>query len=916
MLSHRNFQEVYNYSAAAAVGLDEDGLIVYANPKALELIFNRNNFLGEPIAKYIANQVHKDFFKSVLADQEFLLVCEGKQIDVLISSTAYSDHTGVTRTYLFIRDIGPLKKKENLLAYLNTATEALAQARDTKTALEQISKLIVPKFANWFSIDLLNDGKLQELILAHQDPEMIHWARQYRETYPTDLNGDSGAARVLRTGEPSYIPVINEMMILQSIPDPQQQKLLQLLNLQSSITVAVSNKEAIIGIISFISTVAGYYYDETDLRFAQNFASHIGLALENTRLNEAAANEISRRRHIESQLKITQGHLKSALSSGLVGTWIRDLNQNILYADESLSKMFGVPFMPEGCDPDVYQARIVGDDKDIANSVRDRSINNGDVYEVEYRVNNGNEIRWLFARGKTEHTDEGTPAFFTGVAIDITERKKAELALKENEGLFRFLANTIPHKMWTSDPDGTANYYNQQWYNYTGIDNFKELKEKVWDILHPEDRAKAEMEWPQAIAIGREMEMEHRLRRHDGQYRWHLSRFSAHRDEDGNIRLWVGTSTDIHDQKENEHRKDEFLSIASHELKTPLTSIKAFNQIIKRANPPAPLSSFIDKSAEHIFRLERLINDLLDVTKLNAGKMSYTIEPFSFRTMVMESIDNILYNTSHEIILEGAPEVTFTGDQFRLEQVMNNLLSNAIKYSPQAKKIVVGYKIEQDSIVLSVQDFGIGIAPENLDRLFDRYYRVDNTAMRFEGLGLGLYISSEILKRHKGSLWIESEQGKGSTFYFRLPLGNTDKNLQSVQKSDNFYADRHITIRFDGDHRLLDVDWTGFQDLASVQSGCAVILDYLKRHQVDRIVNNNSNVRGNWADAVEWVGSVWFPTMEQAGLKYFAHIFSPSTFSQLAAKKSIDIMAGIITTQYFTDIAQAREWIISRDAHN
>jgi PAS domain S-box-containing protein len=912
MLSHNNFQEVYNCSAGTVLGVDGGGLIVYANPRAIELIFDGSDFSGQPVSKYFAKHISDDFFKSVLTDQEFLMVNGNRQIDVLISSTIYLDNTGVTLTYLFIRDIGPLKKKENLLAYLNTATEALAQARDTKTALDQISKLIVPKFANWFSIDLLNDNKLEELILAHQDPEMIHWARQYRETYPTDLTGDSGAAKVLKTGEPSYIPVINETMISQSVRDPQQQEFLKRLNLQSSITVAVSNKDAIVGLISFISTTTGYHYDETDLRFSQNFASHIGLALENARLNEAATNEINRRHQIESQLKITQGHLTSALSSGLVGTWIRDLKQNILYADESLSRIFRLPYMPEGCNPDVFQNCIIQDEKDAADKARDEAIANGGVYETEYRINNGQEIRWLFARGKTEDTDERDPTYFTGVVIDITERKKAELVSKENEELFRFLANTIPHKLWTSNPDGSANYYNQQWYDYTGINDFTELKDKVWDLLHPHDRESAAAEWPAAIANGRDMEMEHRLRGQDGEYRWHLSRFSAHKDENGNVKLWVGTSTDIHDQKENEHRKDEFLSIASHELKTPLTSIKAFNQIMKRANPTAPLSGFIDKSAEHIFRLERLINDLLDVTKLNAGKMTYTLEPFSFRTMVKESIENILYNTSHEIILESAPEVEFTGDQFRLEQVMNNLLSNAIKYSPQAKKIVVGYKVEQDSIILSVQDFGIGIARENLDRLFDRYYRVDNTAMRFEGLGLGLYISSEILKRHKGSLWIESEQGEGSVFYFRLPLNKTEEKAQAIKKRDDFYSDKHITICYDNAQRLLDVDWTGFQDLASVQNGCLVILEYLKLHRVDRIVNNNTNVQGNWADAVEWVGNVWFPMMEQAGLKYFAHIFSPSTFSQLAAKKSIDIMAGIITTQYFTDIALARDWIINR----
>ena len=265
-------------------------------------------------------------------------------------------------------------------------------------------------------------------------------------------------------------------------------------------------------------------------------------------------------------------------------------------------------------------------------------------------------------------------------------------------------------------------------------------------------------------------------------------------------------------------RKDEFLSIASHELKTPLTSIKAFNQLMKRTREEKRLDGFIDKSAEHIYRLERLINDLLDVTKINAGKMNYSMEPFSFSQLLADSIANMQYNSTHEIILESAPELTFTGDRLRLEQVMNNFLTNAAKYSPNGRAILVNSRLEDDSVIVSVQDFGIGIAPENLDKLFDRYYRVDNTAMRFEGLGLGLFISSEILKRHQGSFWIESELGKGSTFYFRLPLSTAAEPAPVIQTKTN-YLDSKIRINYLPDACRMEVDWTGFQDFDSVKQG-------------------------------------------------------------------------------------------------
>jgi PAS domain S-box-containing protein len=892
MLSHKDFQDVHDHSPGMVIALDAAGLIVYANPKAQQDLFSATPFQGKT-----ATQFFEGPFKPDLANDEFAVRVPGDLTSVLISSTLYTDEAGVCLSYWIIRNISQLKKKEDLLAYLNIATEKLSRARNTRGALDQMSGLIVPKFATWFSIDLIKGNQMEELVLAHEDPGMIQWARKYREAYPTNLGSDTGAARVVKTGEPSFFPVITDEMIRASIKDPDQLADVLRLNVQSVITVAIYIRDTIVGVITFVSSEPGVYYDAADLRFAQNLANHIGLALENARLNE--------------QLEKTQMQLNSALSSGLVGTWRLDIEHKILYPDENLSRMFGIAYPLNGCKQEDFASRIHRDDRTLIDQKRKEAITLGGHYETEYRVIVDGITHWFFARGQTAMNPQGKPSVFTGVIVDVTDRKNAELALTESGELFRFLADAIPHKIWTSGPDGRVTYYNQGWYDYTGIFDFEELKEKVWDILHPEDRVKAEIEWPLAIQSGEGMETESRFRRHDGQYRWHLSRVKAHRDADGNIRLWVGTSTDIHEQKENEKRKDEFLSIASHELKTPLTSIKAFNQLMKRTKDEQRLTGFIDRSAEHIYRLERLINDLLDVTKINAGKMNYTVEEFDFSQFLRDSIANMQDNTTHEIILESAPEISYKGDRLRLEQVMNNFLTNAAKYSPDGTRIIVAGEIKENSIVVSVKDFGIGIAAENIDKLFDRYYRVDNTAMRFEGLGLGLFISSEILKRHQGSFWIESEPGTGSTFYFRLPL-TEEKQAEPVIQTGICYQDSKITITCHPELGRMDTDWTGFQNMESVKRGCMLMLDYLTRNKCDRVVNDNTHVMGNWSDAVEWVGNEWFPMMEKAGLRYFAHIFSPSTFSQLSAKKSIDIMAGIITTQYFTDIELARQWINSR----
>ncbi|MBB6107792.1 PAS domain S-box-containing protein [Mucilaginibacter lappiensis] len=491
--------------------------------------------------------------------------------------------------------------------------------------------------------------------------------------------------------------------------------------------------------------------------------------------------------------------------------------------------------------------------------------------------------------------------------IEITDTIRVKRKVEASDKRHNFLLNTMPQQVWTAKPNGELDYVNQVVCDDFGYDT-DVIVGKGWQgFVHLDDLTGCQTKWEQSLASGKEYMTEFRLKFSDGNYYWHLAR-AVPFIEDGVITSWFGTNTNIDSRKANEYKKDEFLSIASHELKTPLTSIKAYNQIMKRLEVPEKVKPFISKSADHIARLERLIADLLDVTKINAGKVSYAMEQFNFAELLNDSVESMKHTApQHQLILNGNPDITYDGDRGRLEQVINNFISNAVKYSSAGTKVLINSAMDQDNIVVSVQDFGIGIAKENLHKLFDRYYRVDNTSMRFEGLGLGLYISAEILRRHGGSFWIESEVGEGSTFYFRLPIVQTEK--QEVTRTATYYRDRYISINYNKMHNRLDVDWTGFHDIESVKRGCLIMWEILEKNKSDRVVNDNTHVLGNWSEAAEWVGNIWFPMMEKAGLKYFALVFSPSTFSQLSAKKSIDIMAGIITTQYFTDIKLAEAWI-------
>lgn len=367
-------------------------------------------------------------------------------------------------------------------------------------------------------------------------------------------------------------------------------------------------------------------------------------------------------------------------------------------------------------------------------------------------------------------------ALQAAIAIDNSRLFEAKQAGEER---FRVLAESVPQVIWTALPDGNLDYVNQKWTDYSG-QPLQEALDTGWlNVVYTEDTVRSVMSWTNALHTGTIYENELRLRRGDGAYRWHLSRALPIKDKSGTIIKWFGTFTDIHDQKMLNEKKDEFIGIASHELKTPLTSIKAYVQLLERLltemnNDTA--KTYVAKTQIYIDRLHHLIADLLDVTRIQAGKLKFNMAEFDFDEFMRESVENIQYTTSKQIILNGFVDCSIKGDRQRLEQVCTNLLSNAIKYSPRADKVMVTVSRDDNEVTVAVTDYGIGIPKENLNRVFDRFYRVDGITHQFQGLGIGLYIAHEIIKRHHGRCWAESEEGKGSTFFFSLPINVTAVN--------------------------------------------------------------------------------------------------------------------------------------------
>jgi len=358
--------------------------------------------------------------------------------------------------------------------------------------------------------------------------------------------------------------------------------------------------------------------------------------------------------------------------------------------------------------------------------------------------------------------------------LERTVRERTNELYKSREN-FKFLADNIPAIVWTADANGRIDYFNKRWFEYTS-GNTGMLNNELHSFIHPDELESYRTDWKNCVEAGIAFEKVHRFKHSaDGLYKWHHSRALPLKNEKDEVLAWFGISTDIDEQKRALEKKDEFISIASHELKTPVTSIKGYVQLLrfsfqKEGNREAV--DLLTKADIQINKLTNLIGDLLDVKKIENGQLQYHPKPFDFNELVREIAEETgRVLKSHIVKCELGETFQIYGDRNKIGQVITNFIDNAGKYSPADTMILVRSSVNNNKVNLSVQDFGIGIPKEQLSRIFERFFRVggevENT---YSGLGLGLYISAEIIKRHHGTIGVESEHGIGSTFYFELPI--------------------------------------------------------------------------------------------------------------------------------------------------
>jgi PAS domain S-box-containing protein len=421
------------------------------------------------------------------------------------------------------------------------------------------------------------------------------------------------------------------------------------------------------------------------------------------------------------------------------------------------------------------------------------------------------ELRHVIAHPQPMHNENGEVTGAMNVLIDITERKEAEIALLTSEEKFRVLADSMPQFIWTANTAGELNYFSQSVFDYSGFTEERIFKEGWLEIVHPEDREANLNLWMQSIKAGTAFHYEHRFRRHDGEYRWQLSRAVPQKDINGEIQMWVGTSTDIHDRRvfldELKERVEErtkaltitnenllksnaelaqFAYVASHDLQEPLRKIQTFVSRIMdldAVNLSPRGKDYFERIHRSSNRTQQLIQDLLTFSRATLVEKDFQLTDLN---ELLDKIKEDIHDCNDQKLVSISSTVlpVIPVISFQFEQLFNNLLSNAIKFSKEGTPAVIHISAEiVDGAVInnvtalpgtlyhkiSVNDNGIGFDPQFTDRIFLVFQRL-HSKESYEGTGIGLAICKKIVENHNGFIRATGRPGEGATFDIYVPV--------------------------------------------------------------------------------------------------------------------------------------------------
>ncbi|MBD2022456.1 PAS domain-containing protein, partial [Leptolyngbya sp. FACHB-36] len=480
--------------------------------------------------------------------------------------------------------------------------------------------------------------------------------------------------------------------------------------------------------------------------------------------------DIDHQKRIEAALREREGQLQFVLDSSQIGEWELDLTSQPHISRRSLlhDQIFGYKSLLPEWSYETFLHHVHPDDRAAVDRRFQQTLSTYNDLNVECRIIRADRrLGWIWKRGSMYRNAEGEPTRLVGIVTDITERKRAEAALQQSELNFRTLADSMPQLFWTTRADGYHDYFNQRWYEYTGMSP-EQTQGWGWShLLHPDDQQRCLDVWNACLQTGEDYNIEYRFRQaKNGQYRWFLGRAIPLKDHTGRITKWFGSCTDIHDQRsaleerdralereqiaraeaESANRiKDEFLAVLSHELRSPLNPILGWTRLLRSRKFDEVATDRALETIERNAKIQtQLIEDLLDISRILNGKLSLTVHSVDVSPIIQAALETVRLAAEAKSIQIHTRLTTaqVLGDASRLQQVIWNLLSNAIKFTPAGGRVDIRLERVGTQAQLQVSDTGKGIKPEFLPYVFETFRQADGTTTRtFGGLGLGLAIA-------------------------------------------------------------------------------------------------------------------------------------------------------------------------------
>ncbi|TDX10671.1 PAS domain S-box protein [Flavobacterium sp. S87F.05.LMB.W.Kidney.N] len=587
--------------------------------------------------------------------------------------------------------------------------------------------------------------------------------------------------------------------LLEVFPELENQKYPELLNDVIANGKTIQENEAI-AYVDIKGKLKKFYldYEYTSLLEKNGQASGVMVTV----------NDVTSKVKARKKVETAEERARLAAEIGEIATWDLDLqNKKLIYSDKILD-IFGFEKKTKIVHQDI-RSRVLPEDEHILVEAFAKALLTG-IYKYEARIQKlDDSISWIKVHGRIFFDENKDPSKMIGTLMDITDEKNSQEILMKNEAKFRLLADSMPQLIWTSDTLGNLNYFNETFYKYSGFSK-EEIDKNGWlQIVHPDDREENVKLWMHSVKTGNDFLFVHRFKRYDGEYRWQLSRAIAQLDEQENIQMWVGSSTDIEDQKNFTNQLEEqiierttqlelknrdlvnmnielqsFAYISSHDLQEPLRKIQTFASRLSdldEQNISANAKTYLARIEISAKRMQNLIQDLLAYSRANSAERVFTtVNIDEIAEEVISDFSDRIEEKNAVVEYHNLGEATLI--QFQFRQLLHNLVENALKFSRKgvpprveiSSELVKGSSLPnaefKDKMYhhLQVADNGIGFDLVYKEKIFEVFQRL-NTESEYRGTGIGLAIVKKIVENHKGIITVSSEKDKGSVFNIYIP---------------------------------------------------------------------------------------------------------------------------------------------------